>query len=82
MAPSLYKKGRITCKIRDLSKRIQENNERMRKIIDAQNRHHLRTEREAIMARMCTLPSGTLRRAYMQARLHSVNKHLDESKDS
>ena len=82
MAPTVYKKGLITYKIRDLSKRIQESNERMRKIIDAQNRHQLRTEREAIMARIRSLPSGTLRHAYMQARLQSVNKHLDESKDS
>ena len=78
----VYKKGLITYKIRDLSKRIQESNERMRKLIDAQNRHQLRTEREALMSRIRSLPSGTLRRAYFQARLQSVNKHLEESKDS
>ena len=71
------KKGLITYKIRDLSKRIQENNERMRKLIDSQNRHQLRSEREALMARIRTLPSSTLRRAYMQARLDHVNKHLE-----
>ena len=54
----------------------------MRKLIDAQKRHQLRTERQVIMARIRSLPSGTLRRAYMQARLQSVNKHLDESKDT
>ena len=51
MAPSLYKKGLITYKIRDLSKRVQENNERMRKLIDSQNRHQLRTERDNLTAR-------------------------------
>ena len=81
MAPTVYKKGLITYKIRDLSKRIQESNERMRKIIDSQNRHQLRSEREALMARIRTLPSGTLRRAYMQARLQHVNNHLDDDKD-
>ena len=81
MAPSLYKKGLITYKIRDLSKRVQENNERMRKLIDSQNRAQLRIEREALMSRMRSLPSSALRRAYMQARLRHVNKHLDEGKD-
>ena len=82
MAPTVYKKGLITYKIRDLSKRVQESNERMRKIIDSQNRHQLRSEREALMARIRTLPSSALRRAYMQARLGHVNKHLDDDKDS
>ena len=81
MAPTVYKKGLITYRIRDLSKRIQESNERMRKIIDSQNRHQLRSEREAIMARIRTFPSSTLRRAYMQARLEHVNNHLDDDKD-
>ena len=72
MAPTVYKKGLITYKIRDLSKRIQESNERMRKLIDAQNRHQLRTEREDLMSRIRSLPSGTLRRAYMQARAYNT----------
>jgi len=82
MAPSLYKKGLVTYKIRDLSKRVQENNERMRKLIDSQNRHQLRSEREALMARVRSLPSSAIRRAYMQARLQHVNKHLADDKDS
>ena len=82
MAPSLYKKGLITYKIRDLSKRVQENNERMRKLIDSQNRHQLRTERDNLTARIRSLPSTALRRAYMLSRLQHVNKHLDEGKDS
>ena len=81
MAPTLYKKGLITYKIRDLSQRIQESNERMRKLIDSQNRHQLRSEREAVAARVRSFPSATLRRAYMQARLQHVNNDLDDDKD-
>ena len=81
MAPTLYVKGLITYKIRDLSQRIQESNERMRKLIDSQNRHQLRSEREALAARVRSLPSATLRRAYMQARLQHVNNDLDDDKE-
>ena len=52
----------------------------MRKIIDSQNRHQLRSEREALMARIRSLPSGTLRRSYMQARLQHMNNRLDEER--